>query len=438
MVRREDKPIEKQLAKRKVEKWSDVVAKLNLNLSRPRNFVTAKEIKDTVKEEPRLMTKIDEEEDLPSIFKRYGVFILPVSREVYAILKGKGYHALEPIESSPERYLTENPFPLSAEGVDSESAYLDYAYATGLLGHFSKVDNLFLASRGRRTTPRFNCNISGIDLTIDRAQIEIDGGYENPEQIVLVEAKMGVPTTFIIRQLYYPYRTLYSDSKSVRNIFFCYEPMEQAYLFYEYDFEYPIQYDSIRFVRSGKYNVVFKPTPIKEYQEVSADKEKLKIPQADDLNKIIEFPFRVAEGMDTAQKAAKYFDFAKRQSSYYREATEILGLVELRGNRYYLTDKGEQYIRLPTPIRMKYFCKLLLEFPVINQIFLNLSLERDKPVTRNDIVEILRQNSRLTGSTLGRRAQTIGAWFRWMHHNVGLVEVSKDKVAFSRQLKLEF
>lgn len=440
MVRREDRPTEKQLEKRKLEKWSDVVSKLDLNLNRPRNIITAKSIKDTVGEEPRLMTKIDQEEDLPSIFKRYGVFILPVSREVYAILKGKGYHALEPIESSSERYLTDNPFPLSAEGVESESTYLDYAYATGLLGHFSNVDNLFLASRGRRTTPTFNCNVSGIDLTIDRAQIEIDGGYENPEQIVLVEAKMGVPATFIIRQLYYPYRTLYSDSnsKSVRNIFFCYEPTEQVYLFYEYDFEYPKQYDSIQFVRSGKYNVLFKPTPIKEYQQVSADKEKLKIPQADDLNKIIEFPFRVAEGIDTAQKTAKYFDFAQRQSSYYREATEILGLVELRGNRYYLTDKGEQYIRLPTPIRMKYFCKLLLEFPVINQIFLNLSLEREKPVTRNEIVEILRQNSQLTGSTLGRRAQTILAWFRWMQHNVGLIEVSKDEVTFSRQLKLEF
>ena len=100
MVKRE-RTTEEKLVKRKLEKWSQVVSSLQLNLNRPRNFVTAKEIKDTVKEEPRLMTKIDQEEDLPSIFKRYGVFILPVSREVYALLKGKGYHALKPIESSP-------------------------------------------------------------------------------------------------------------------------------------------------------------------------------------------------------------------------------------------------------------------------------------------------------------------------------------------------
>lgn len=438
MTRREDKPTGKQLQKRKLEKWSDIVAKLPLDLSRPMNTVLATEIKQKSGEEPRLMAKIDEEEDLPSIFKRYGVFILPLDRHRYALLQGKGYHALEPMDFPAQSHPTENPFPTSSEGVQSESAYLDYAYATGLLSRFTNVNNLFLASRGRRTTPQFNLSVGGISLTVHGAQIEIDGGYENVDQIVLVEAKIGVPTTFIVRQLYYPYRTLYSDKKSVRNIFFCYEPTEQAYLFYEYDFQYPIQYDSIRFVKSGKYNIIFKPAPIKEYEQVTPDKEKIRIPQADDLNKIIELPFRVAEGIDTADKMAKHFKFDKRQSSYYREASEILGLVELRNHCYYLTDKGRHYINLPTEVRMKYFSKLLLEFPVINQVFLNLTVEREIPMTRNAIMEILRQNSDLTGSTLSRRTQTILSWFRWLEHNMGLVEVSRDKVSFSQQLKLEF
>ncbi len=438
LVRKKDDVTEKQLYKRKLEKWTEAASQLRLNLNRAKNLVTAKQIKETMGEEPRLMTKIDEEEDLPSIFKRYGVFILPVDRHLYAILKGKGYHALEPVDFTAEKHITENPFPVSSEGVQSESAYLDYAYSTGLLGRFTGVHNLFLATRGRRTTPQFNLSVGGTNLTVDGAQIEIDGGYENTEQIVLVEAKIGIPTTFIIRQLYYPYRTLWSDTKSVRDLFFCYEPKERAYLFYEYDFQYPFQYDSIRFVKSGKYGIVFKPSSLKEYRQVVPDREKIRIPQADDLNKIIELPFRVAEGMDTSDKMAKHFGFDKRQSSYYREAAEILGLVELYRNHYHLTNKGREYIRMPTEIRMKYFSKLLLEFPVINQVFLNLSIERDTPVTKTDVVEILRQNSGLTGSTLMRRTQTIFAWLRWVQRNVGLVEVTKDKVTFSRQLKLEF
>ncbi|MDE1868170.1 MAG: hypothetical protein KGI08_10740, partial [Thaumarchaeota archaeon] len=143
MVRKETIQLRKTQEKRKLEKWSDIISKLNLDLTKGVNLIQSKEIKDITNEEPRLMAKIDQAEDLPSVFKKNGVFILPVDRRSYAILQGKGYHALEPMESSPEKHLTENPFPTSAEGVHSESVYLDYAYATGLLGRFSGVKNLF-------------------------------------------------------------------------------------------------------------------------------------------------------------------------------------------------------------------------------------------------------------------------------------------------------
>ncbi|QLH08922.1 type II restriction enzyme [Candidatus Nitrosotenuis sp. DW1] len=437
MVKRTTKTIGKHLEKRKLEKWSDIVTKLDLNLNEKTNIVTAKQIKSITGEEPRLMAKIDQREDLPSIFKKHNVFILPLDRQSYAILQGKGYHTLEPMDFDGEKYLTDNPFPVSSAGIESESTYLDYAYATGLLSRFTHVDNLFLATRGRRTTPQFDFSVGGTNLSVKGAQIEIDAGYENVEQIVLVEGKIGVPNTFIIRQLYYPYRAVHSDKKSTRTIFFCYDPKEYAYLFYEYDFQSPFQYDSMKFVRSGKYNINFKPSSLRDYR-VNPDKEKIRIPQADDINKIVELPFRVAEGIDTMEKMAAHFRFDKRQSSYYREASEILGLVELNRHTYSLTDKGKQYIQMPTHMRMKYFTKLLLEFPVINQVYLNLTVERDKPVTKNEIVDILKNNSELTGSTLLRRTQTILAWLKWIQRNVGLVEVSKDRVSSSRQMKLEF
>jgi hypothetical protein len=438
LVKRAIKVIGKQIEKRKLEKWSDIVTTLNLNLNEKMNIVTAKQIKNITGEEPRLMAKIDHQEDLPSIFKKHNVFILPMDRQSYAILQGKGYHTLEPMDFAGEKYLTDNPFPVSSAGIESESTYLDYSYATGLLSRFTRVDNLFLAARGRRTTPQFDFSINGINLSVKGAQIEIDAGYENVKQIVLVEGKIGVPNTFIVRQLYYPYRAVCSDKKSTRTIFFCYDPREYAYLFYEYEFQSLLKYDSIKFVKSAKYNVIFKPTSIRDYSKVAPDKEKIRIPQADDLNKIIELPFRVAEGTDTAEKLAAHFGFDKRQSSYYREASEILGLVESNRHAYSLTDKGRQYIKMPTHMRMKYFTKLVLEFPVINQLFLNLTIDRDKSVTKNEVVDILKDNSELTGSTLLRRTQTIFAWFKWIQRNVGLVEVSKENVSFSRQMKLEF
>ena len=94
-------------------------------------------------------------------------------------------------------------------------------------------------------------------------------------------------------------------------------------------------------------------------------KNKKEIPQADDVNKISEFPLRVSEGYDTADKIKHEFGFVNRQSSYYRHASEILGLVSRDKRwRYKLTDIGEEYLRLSSQQKSRYLCKLLLEFPI--------------------------------------------------------------------------
>ncbi|MGB7955541.1 MAG: hypothetical protein WCF23_16310 [Candidatus Nitrosopolaris sp.] len=43
----------------------------------------------------------------------------------------------------------------------------------------------------------------------------------------------------------------------------------------------------------------------------------------------------------------------------------------------------------------------------------------------------------MTGSTLGRRAQTIVSWFKWIRNNLGLVEVNNNgEIRISRQTRL--
>jgi hypothetical protein len=73
--------------------------------------------------------------------------------------------------------------------------------------------NLIQTFRGRTTTAKFSFDVNKSQVTVDRAQIEVDAGFENSEQIILFEAKIGVPSSFGIRQLYYPFRTAYQDRK---------------------------------------------------------------------------------------------------------------------------------------------------------------------------------------------------------------------------------
>ena len=45
--------------------------------------------------------------------------------------------------------------------------------------------NLIQTFRGRRTTPKFSFDVNGSLITVDYAQIEVDAGFENSEEIIL-------------------------------------------------------------------------------------------------------------------------------------------------------------------------------------------------------------------------------------------------------------
>jgi len=248
---------------------------------------------------------------------------------LYVIIKGNGYHKLEIINNKIEVHLTSKLFPKSAIGIESESVFLDYANSCGLLEKVCQTNNLILTFRGRTTTPNFSfrLNDSLTSINVENAQIEVDCAFETLDQIIIFEAKIGTPDSINIRQLYYPFRTFYGKGKIIRNFFTCFVPDEKVYLFWEYIFDAFDEFNSIKLIKSKKYRVkLSNPISIKSYQKIQPNYKKLNIPQADDVNKIIEFPLRVFEGYDTSEKMINVFGFVKRQSSYYRQASELLGV----------------------------------------------------------------------------------------------------------------
>ncbi|MGA9841119.1 MAG: AAA-associated domain-containing protein [Nitrososphaeraceae archaeon] len=113
-----------------------------------------------------------------------------------------------------------------------------------------------------------------------------------------------------------------------------------------------------------------------------------------------------------------------------------LGLVERNNDIYILTDIGEYYIHLSAGNKSNFICKLLLQFPIVNKIFLEITSDRDKKISKQDIILLLKKRSGLTGSTLERRARTIITWFRWMRKYLGMVEVdSKGSIMMNRIVK---
>ena len=134
--------------------------------------------------EPRLMTKFDDSERLPCIFKREGLGILPDTRGTYQIGKFDMFHSFE---NTPLPHIQQiSPrFPL--ESIDyteltSEALALNSAYSSGMLSHFLEEENLYPTISGRMGSSSFSFHISrgacSHHITVNNAQNEIDGGYE--------------------------------------------------------------------------------------------------------------------------------------------------------------------------------------------------------------------------------------------------------------------
>lgn len=419
----------------RLERWREIVERRGLNLELPVNVITAADIKTLTGEEPRLMAKIDRRDELPSVFAEAGVFLLPIANGEYAIVRGEGYHDLEPVEGPPAVFVSRLPFRLSSAGAGaSETQHIDFAFNSGLIERFAGLGNLYLTIRGRKRAPEFEFRVGDVRLRAANVQVEVDAGFEGERHIVVLEGKIGARDTFHIRQLYYPFRfwsTLVPE-KTVVPVFFTYQIEKQLFSFWEYRFSDPLDYGSIELVRAQSFIIRLADRNVLEPRFLSrAGGPSLGpnvIPQANDVTKVMELPFRVAEGQTTVAALARAFEFNERQSRYYREAVEALGLVWARNGKVGLTETGRQFVSLPAQGRNELLFRQMFRLPLFYALLIELFLDPDKSLSQTQIAAMIERLSRYRGDTLARRAQTVLAWLRWAERATGVVRVDGTTV----------
>ncbi|HEX5429557.1 MAG TPA: hypothetical protein VFX17_00570 [Patescibacteria group bacterium] len=396
------------------ELWSKVFEIKKFDLNKDIHFITAKEIKQITGQEPRNMAKMDSTADLPSIFKNNGYFLLPIENGRYEIIRGEGYHKLEKNKKTGE-YDADIKFSITtaARGA-SEMEYLDYSIYTGVLEKILGLGSMYPSIRGRGRSRSFNFFVNRHQVDVSGVQLEVDSGLEAEHAIVLIEAKMETPEDFIVRQLYYPYRHfgLISPYKKIVPTFFTYDLGNKVYKYWVYDFKNDVDYNSIYLKSVHAFKIIStEPVELSELKPLE-NTQIADIPQANDLDKIITMVFGVNEKIDDYKKIAKYFEFNERQSSYYRQAAESLGLISSHKGKYYLTDKGQKLIKLSTSERNIFFIKLISEYELVKS---SLDILQHKSVlTDGDLVKLVRQNHKISGSTVIRRAQSLKSWLNWI------------------------
>lgn len=406
--------------------------------------VTKADIESVTGNELRLMAKMDSSADVPAALRRHGYFLLPIKNGEYLLVRGNGFHALENLPEPPTIYRPHLDFDLVTLRVgDSEMQHLDYCYNIGLFEKFAGVAGLRQTIRGRKRMPaiEFSVGSRGPIRVQSSVQIEVDSGCEGREDIVLIEGKSGQPADFIVRQLFFPYRKWRHEipQKRIRPWFFCSHEVagRRLYRFWEYNFADDAQYQSLTLQRGEAFFIEPRRARLtvaellRVHSARRADTRLWDVPQADSFWRVAEMPLLIAQDINTSARVAAHYEFDPRQSSYYRQAAEFLGLVLLdkKTNVYRLTDLGREYVSRSADERRELLAGLLAQFPPMRATLELSAKSGERGIGRSEIAALIEHHSHIGKSTPARRAATLLAWLDWLKSSTGAVQ--KTEFGFS-------
>ncbi len=390
--------------------------------NKPYYEISADQIKKISAREPRLMAKFDTKESLPNIFKKGELNINAVSNGNYIIFRDPSHRSFIKLpdykEIVPKKITPSLDFSLETLVFNtrmSESNAIDFAHHSKILSKYSGEKDLKLTTRGRFYSDNFNFQLGTVgSIGVKGVQIEVDAGFEGLEQFLIIEAKSSTRDTFNIRQLYYPFRHFQTKTrKKIRTILLSFS--NGVYYFTEIEL-FPEYYD-YKILSNEAYEIV-----IREVSETLSIEELLSqethkptgipVPQADDLNKVIDLITFLVENPADKFSIAEHFEFHERQGDYYGNACSYIGFTKKEGTQYKLTAIGEEVGKINNrENRNKQVIKAILRTKLFNDL-LRLNFKQDK-IDDQQIIDRLTQEE-LTGTTPERRKSTVKSWINWI------------------------
>lgn len=385
--------------------------------------------------EARLMTNFSQEVNLPQIFKDNQLAILPDSRGSYVIGQ---FQTFKTIENDENAEVVDMSLPTSIESIDptnlySEASALFCAYNSQIMDDVAGEHVKFTVG-GRMSTGDFDYLVEIGDsstashrITVNNAQAEIDGGFEGPTNLLLVEAKNYGATDFLIRQLYYPYRLWRGKTrKQVIPVFMSFS--NDVFSFYVYRFADDDVYNSIDLVTQKKYRIVPINIQLADIMALLVEAEgRMAVPeplgpfpQADSFARIFDLlGLLYANETLSQEQITTTYAFDPRQTQYYSSAAMYLGLVQRRrdhetGVEYSLTDEGKNIYSMPARARKIGLARCILRHRVFARTLRRYFTNSERPNVPQ-VVEIMRdERLAIDNTTLPRRAQTVLSWIDWI------------------------
>lgn len=414
--------------------WVHLFEKYNiLNEIEEKGFyeISASQIKEF--REPRLMVKFDYQIQLPKIFYKNNLSILPITRGKYIISRSEVYHKLEEKNKEP---ISLHDFPDCIESLDfnnitSETKALNCAYISGIINDFVEEDKVYPTIGGRMKSGKFDFNILDkskaniLSFSINNSQIEIDGAYEGLNSLSLIEAKIEYPENFLVRQLYYPFRTWVDCiEKQIKTILLIYS--NGIFSLYEYVFEDKNCYNSLKLSKQKHYSIFDGDIEFDDILSIIDSIETIpesenSFPQADKFERVINLCELLNGRGLTRDDITEEYSFNIRQSNYYTSAGMYLGLINrssINGRipYYTLTKKGEEIFNLNLKQRQLELVKCILEHEIFLKLLKSWISTGIEP-SKSDILETMKNcgiHNVNSQSTIERRSSTVKRWLEWI------------------------
>lgn len=410
--------------------WESLFDKYNI-LDAVRNqgefVISASQIKEF--REPRLMTKFDHKVNLPSVFARNNLAILPVTRGDYVISSFSAYKEFESPSDEVQRIsIPAHIQSLMPQFLVSEAIALNCANACDILSDFLEDDELVSTVSGRMSSGEFNFNIdtaSGTkSIAVNNSQIEIDAAYEGIQYLSLFEAKRDLSDDFLVRQLYYPYRVWSNRvTKPVKPVFLIFS--NGVFNLYQYQFSDPQSYNSLQLVKQKNY-VIATEICLADIENllknvVEVQEPVISFPQANSMTRIINLIELLYEKPMTKQDITSEYAFDERQTNYYTDAGRYLGLIDKghdddRNILFQLSPQGRYIMGLEYKARQLAIVSQILSHKVFRET-LKLHLQCGEMPDAQTIVQIMKGASLYNvkaDSTYFRRSSTIVGWVNWI------------------------
>ena len=427
--------------------WQVLIDKYDISTEISNNGffkISASQIKEV--KEPRLMAKWDSSEQLPNSLKKNKINLLPDSRSSYILSDFLLYQELpKVVEHVKNMAKVELPDlqTINVDNISSEANAINVLQISGILEDFLELDLddvLYATFNGRMSSGKFDFKVDTrrqiqLKVDVDRAQIEIDGGFESDHCVVVLEAKNVLHEDFHIRQLYYPYRLWESKvDKPVRLIFSIYT--NKIFRLMEYRFKEKENYSSIELVRTKNYSLEDTSITLDEIKdvydsikdtEVISDnmnvEDSVPFIQADNFERIVSLLENMYENPMTSEEIIELMKFTTRQRDYYFNAGKYLGLFqklkEDKVRKYGLTNIGVAVYKKSYKERQLELVKLILSHRIFRDLFAEI-VETGVIPDKGRVVELELEYNVCSIDVASRRATSVISWLNWIFNLVNI------------------